>query len=273
MVGLSEIILAVGLTIASAQAPPPTHASWCADARQYLTVNGTQKMSTNFHLCLDSTPGSLPWSRDMQGTQQYFNGTTRFTVSGTSCVAKFFGPASSHQMPWAFVLVDPTAKFNRTEHNYDGFQDVGVWTVLRPEKTKPVHIQAQLMEWRIETTSTSADKEFLSTSCIQNAFPPSPPGLMQDGVRDFSGNYTTPAPSGSFSPPAGLNCTVAPGPKPFVPDSGCKPACAKGSLCCRDPNLGPGNGTCFGVDNCAQVHGDELAYEAPFSMPLSVAFG
>jgi hypothetical protein len=259
----------LALAIAAlAQAPPATHPSWCADANQTLYVNGTIQQSTTFHLCLDSTPGSLRWSRSVPGqVNQFFNGTYRFDVQGTSCTMTYFGPAQSTQMPWTMVQVDANATFNRTEHGYDGFKDVNVWTIYRPAKTQPVHIPAQEMEWRIENDSTGPVKEFLSSSCIQNAFPPSPPGLMQDGVRDFSGNYTTPAPPGSFSPPAGLTCKAAPGSSPFVPDSGCKPACASGSLCCRDPNLGPGNGTCFGVTSCDQIHGANLLTGA-FTMPV-----
>jgi len=245
--------------LSSGPDPPPTHLSWCADANQYLTVDGNVTQQQKFHLCLDSTPGSLRWSRIMKGIPtQYFNGTTRFDLTpngtGFSCVATYFGPASKQQMPWTFVEIDANATFNRTEHNVDGFKDVNVWTVYRPAKTEPVKIQAQTMEWRIENTSTTDSKEFLSASCIQAAFPPSPPGHIQDGVRDYSANYTTPAPEGSFSPPKGVKCTAAPGSEPFVPDKGCKPACAKGSLCCRDPNLGPGNGACYGVDDCSQIH-------------------
>ena len=85
---------------------------------------------------------------------------------------------------------------------------------------------------------------------------------MQDGLRDFSANYTTPAPKDSFSPPAGLKCTAAPGSKPFMPDDGCKPACASGSLCCKDP-AAPPPGTCFGVTDCSQIHGEQSSsYEA-----------
>jgi hypothetical protein len=54
--------------------------------------------------------------------QQYFNGTVRFTVEGSSCTAKYFGPADPHQMPWSMILVDPNATFNRTEHDVDGFK-------------------------------------------------------------------------------------------------------------------------------------------------------
>ena len=137
-----------------AQAPPPTHPSWCADAKQYVSVNGTITHSETFHLCLDSTPGSLRWSRKPGASSpiQYFNGTTRFdlTPKGTTgemaCTATYFGPAKPNMMPWAFVLVDPNATFNRTEHGYDGFPDVGVWSVYRPAKIVPVHIQAQLEE-------------------------------------------------------------------------------------------------------------------------------
>lgn len=249
------------LSLILGQAPPPTHKTWCADAHQYLTVNGTMKQSETFHLCLDSTPGSLRWSRTKAGAvDQYFNGTTRFDVmQNGSCVATFFGPAKPGQLPWSFVEIDANATFNRTEHYYDGFKDVNVWTVFRPAKTQPIHIQAQLMEWRIENTSSSATKEFLSASCIQKAFPPSPPGLMQDGVRDFSGKYTTPAPVDSFTPPAGVKCQAAPGSKPWVPDDGCKPACGTGSLCCRDPAVSP-PGYCLGVTSCAEIHGGLVAW-------------
>lgn len=199
--------------------------------------------------------------------QQWFNGTYRFSIDGASgaCTSKFFGPppTGTHSLPWSFVVVDTNATFNRTEHNYDGFKDVGVWYHQRPARhVGPGMIPAQEMEWRIENTSTTAEKEFLSSTCIQSAFPPSPPGLMQSGVRDFHGNYTTPAPAGSFSPPDVSKCKVAPGPEPFVPDNGCKPACGPDALCCRDPNLGPGNGTCFGVKKCSSVHGEEQI--APF---------
>ena len=186
----------VALALVPGQVPPKTHATWCADVHQYLSVNGTVKHSTRYHLCLDMK--ALRWARKSRGLEQYFNGTTRFDVlpNGT-CVATYFGPAQPTQFPWHMIEVDANATFNRTEHGVDGFKTVNVWSLYRPARTKPGHFPAQQMEWRIENTSKTAVKEFLSSSCIQQAFPPAPPGLMQDGVRDFSGNYTTPAPSRS----------------------------------------------------------------------------
>ena len=245
----------------SAQLPPPTHPSWCADAKQSLSVNGTVRQSTTFRLCLDSTPGSLRWSSNVTGILQVFNGTTRFDLTpnssapgGVSCVATYFGPAISTQMPWSFIRIDDDSAFNRTEHDVDGFEDVNVWSKYRPEQMEPIRIPAQLMEWRIENTSQGAKKEFLSSSCIQAAFPPSPPGLMQDGTRDFSHNYVTPAPESSFSAPSGSHCVPAPGSEPWVPDDGCKPACPTGALCCRDPHSAP-PGYCMSVTSCAEIHG------------------
>ena len=84
-------------------------------------------------------------------------------------MAKFFGPPKGG-LPWSFVEVDADATFNRTEHHVDGFTNVNVWSHFRPGQTAPVHIQAQPMEWRIENTSATASKEFLSSTCIQHAF-------------------------------------------------------------------------------------------------------
>lgn len=249
--------------------PAPFHPTWCADVNQTLYVNGSATQSQSFHLCLDSTPGSLRWSQSGMhpGVTQYFNGTTRFDVTpngtGTpSCVETYFGPGKASQLPWAFTKIDDNAVFNRTEHNVDGFKDVNVWTVFRPAHPPPVKTPAMTMEWRVENTSSTVDKEFLSSSSIQTD--PHDPSKMQDGVRDFSANYTTPAPKDSFSPPAGLKCTAAPGSKPFEPDDGCKPTCASGSLCCRDPNVPP-PGTCFGVTDCSQIHGRELLGQSSYA--------
>ena len=247
--------------LVAAAEPPPTHASWCASAaHQTLSINGTVKQSRTFSLCLDSTPGSLRWASNVSGHQQAFNGTTRFDLTpnasapqGVDCVATYFGPPPAGAEPWSFVLVDGNATFNRTEHNVDGFRDVGVWSVYRPPKSHgPFKIQGQWMEWRIENTSSTPAKEFLSTTCTQKAFPPSPPGVIQAGVRDFSGGYQTPAPQGAFEPPKGVKCHPAPGSKPMVPDDHCG-TCPSGSLCCKDPDAK--SGYCLGVKSCSQIHG------------------
>jgi hypothetical protein len=113
-------------------------------------------------------------------------------------------------LPWQLFIVDPAASFNRTEHNVDNFKDVGVWSNTR-------HLAERVdMEWSIETTSTTTDHQFLSNAATQLT-PPSPghtppPGQMQTSFRDFSSNYTFPAPSGAFDAqiPAGIPCKVMP---------------------------------------------------------------
>ena len=94
--------------------------------------------------------------------------------------------------------VDDDATFNRTEHGYNGFKDILVWT-----KNRTIPTGWELMEWRIEDDSTTATKEYLSCSTIQPAIS-GPPGTLQDAVHDFSAKYTTPAPAGTFEPPAGV---------------------------------------------------------------------
>ena len=121
------------------------------------------------------------------------------------------------------------------------------------------------MEWRIEDDSTTATKEYLSCSTIQPAIS-GPPGTLQDAVHDFSAKYTTPAPAGTFEPPAGVECKPKTPVHPFVPDTSCAPECASGSLCCRDPDVAP-PGACYGVSDCSQIHSvaisDPYAYDAP----------
>ena len=262
------MLVASLISVAKAQSPPPTHLSWCSNAQQYLTVNGSVKHSVTFHICMDSDLSHLRWSANITGHPQRFNGTTRFDLTpnasapgGFSCVSKYFGKASIHMMPWSMVQIDPNAAFNRTEQQVDGFAHVNVWSVYRPARTAPVHIQAQTMEWHIENTSVTPSKEFLRSTCIQRAFPPSPPGLMQAGTRDFSHDYVTPAPAGMFDPPAGVVCQAAPGHRPMVPDDHCKPKCPAGSLCCRAPGTDP-PGYCLTVHSCNQTFSSPAAFFA-----------
>ena len=233
---------------------PTRDAAFCSTVNQTLVVNGTSTHSSIFPLCLDMT--NFQWSGGPSAGSSvpnpvmgYFNGTDRFLVNSTGgCTRAYFGkPKHAHMMPWHMVEIDPNAVLNRTEHGIDGFKNVDVWSVHRPRKPP---FPSMDMEWRVESTKPSPPHEFLSSTAIQQAFPPAPKGELQFGTRDFSKDYVSPPKPGSFMPPPGISCPWDP--NAFVPSGDCQPACSAGSVCCVDPSSGSKEGTCYGVDVCQE---------------------
>ena len=237
---------------------PKQDAAFCATVHQYLLINGTEQNTMKYGLCLDSV--ELKWSRSMhkpQVLQRYFNGTDRFTVNSTGgCVRKYFGKPKfgPNMMPWHMTLINPNATLNRTMHNFDGFTNVDVYGHTLGSSPSQSKIN---MEWYVGRRGSGPPDQFLRSSAQQ----PSPwkGSKMMDGVRDFSQDYVTPPPDGSFLPPTGTKCDWEDG--VFRPANNCDPKCAAHSRCCVDPKSGSAQGACFAVDMCEQLPG-MLAVEA-----------
>lgn len=235
---------------------PKQDAAFCATTQQYVTINGTKQASSQYGLCLDSV--NLKWSRLMkqpQLLQQYFNGTDRFTLNSTGgCVRKYFGKPKLGRtmMPWHMVLINPNATLNRTMHDLDGFTNVDVYRhALGSSSPRKIN-----MEWYVGIRQGPPD-QFLRSSAIQ----PWKGSQIMDGVRDFSQDYVTPPPDGSFLPPTGTKCDWEDG--VFKPANTCEPKCTPHSRCCVDPKSGSTQGTCFAVEMCEQLPGmlGEQAFE------------
>lgn len=65
--------------------------------------------------------------------------------------------------------------------------------------------------------------------------------------------YTRTIADSDFMPPKGVVCKVPAPPKPWTHATDCAPACATGTLCCKDDVKD--NGTCFKVKECKQITG------------------
>lgn len=254
--------------IYDAMATPNITSRLCATMCQSLTVNNsTVVQSACFPLCIDGV--ALRWTRtnppEQGGQQLIFNGSTLFTLTsnasatgGYSCVRKTLGPDKPSNLPYSMLLLDNGTVFNTTE-NLDGVDGVEMWSHFRPAKAVgPIHTPAMEMHWHV-APSSGASQELLRTSCIQASFQPgAKPGDVQSGDRDFSKDYTTALPT--FAPPAGVNCEADSG--AFVPSGDCKPGCAAGSLCCKDP--APGSApACFDkITDCSALPGQAHASDA-----------
>ena len=109
------------------------------------------------------------------------------------------------------------------------------------------------------TGDEACTTEFLRMTCKQPASQVQPGATgLSIGTRDFSRDFVTPPPTGTFTPPAGAVCKAGKGPSPptpFVPGTTCNPKCDTGTLCCRDPSVKVDDSCCFKVTNCSQVHG------------------
>jgi hypothetical protein len=229
--------------------PPAVKDNFCTSLDQFVTVNGTKQQDESFTLCLDYPK----WTRieDSQGIHQVFNGTHRFDLSknakspgGFDCVVTGFGKPPKQAMPFSFIQIDPAATFNQTVSDLDGFASAQEWSKAITLPTGPGR-----MDWYVENT-TAPPSEFLRTAATQTP----PGGGVSVGTRDFSKDFTSPAPAGTFEPPAGVKCTDGGGSGGMVPSTGCAPACGTGALCCMDKGASP-PGTCYTCDDCSEVHG------------------
>ena len=158
-------------------------------------------------------------------------------------------------MPWHLVLISPNATLNRTVQNFDGYPSVYVYSDVVPVYHKKLD-----MEWYVGRRASGPPDQFLRSVAIQ---PWGASKKLMHGIRDFSKDYVTPPPAGSFMPPSGMKCDWD-GPV-FRPADNCG-KCPAHSRCCVDPTSGSAQGACFAVDMCEQMPGtsggkSETAFE------------
>ena len=271
------LLLAGAMALA---APPATLGSFCATLHQFASLNGSSTADSKIPLCLDFPRWSqrAPPPGGARAGEERFNGTHRFDLTpnvtapgGVNCVVTAFGKPDPRSPPFGFVAVDADATFNRTAP-MDGFPGAQVWSAARP--FSPHTTKYAWMNWFIAANSSSSSSSsrggglarLLRSTCTQlNTFVPG----LSVGSRDFAQDFVAPPPPGAFEPPAAAVCTPAPAPgpppAPFVPGDGCHPACAAGSLCCRDPSVAADTGCCYAVSSCSQVHGGAGARGVAFT--------